>query len=146
MTRLTVSFTPDDIRLPVFVGLSMPDHAKAAAAGLPIPNPIVLTAVLDTGANVSAVSPAVVRQLGLLPVRLQANQTASALVRVRLFEVSVGLATGPGIPVPVLLSPQLLVTELLTPNVNFDVIFGLDLLLGCQLFIDGPARTCTLDV
>jgi hypothetical protein len=140
---LTGTFTAADVRLEVFVGLSAADLAKAQ--GRPTPLPAVLTAILDTGANTTAVAPHVLQQFGLTPTARRQNQTAAGIVWSDLYEVMVDLPASASLPTLTILHPQLLVTALAAPLDNADVLFELDLLLNCRLFLDGPALTFTLD-
>ena len=143
---MTVTFTPDDIRLPVFVGWSGRAVAAALAAGAPVPKPVVVTAILDTAANATSVSAHVVQQLGLAVARTSRSHTAAGTVVVNVYEAAIGLPTDAGLAVPVMLHPQLEVSELKAPPAGADVLLGLDVLLNCVTHIDGPALTFTLDV
>lgn len=62
-----------------------------------------------------------------------------------VYSISLGI-TDPGHPVRVWLTqPTLQVTELSTSLPDTDVLIGLDVLLGCKLLLDGPAREFTLE-
>ena len=66
-------------------------------------------------------------------------------VAVNLHEVSLSI-TDPGLSgAPMLTCADLLASELATALPDVDVLVGLDVLLGCRLTLDGPARTFTLE-
>jgi hypothetical protein len=46
---------------------------------------------------------------------------------------------------PLFVQPTLLVMELPLALANVDVLIGMDILLGCRMLLDGPARQFTLD-
>jgi predicted aspartyl protease len=144
MPRLTLPFNPDEIRLPVMLGVDGPTTRGLIASGQPVPRPVIASAVIDTGSNVTAIQPQVLRQLGLVVGRPARSTTAGGVQAVALFEVSVGLLPIGGLTTPVILSDRLTVIELAHPIPGTDVLVGLDLLLGCQLHIDGPNLQFTL--
>jgi hypothetical protein len=57
--------------------------------------------------------------------------------------LSITAARNPG--GPLLMYPSLLVMELPFSLPTADVLISLDILLGCKLFLDGPARQFTLE-
>src|SRR5688572_4408213 len=91
MAQLTLPFSPDDIRLPVFVGVDHPTTVSAVAAGQPVPRPVMGNAVIDTGTNITGVSLHLLRQLGLVAVRSHTTQTAGGSAAVDLYMVSLGI-------------------------------------------------------
>src|SRR5262249_49228583 len=125
------------------IGLNGNDTATLVVAGQPVPPPIATRGEIDTGASVTAVAPWVLRQLALRPAGFAANQTASGTVQVDLYQVSLSI-TDPANPGgPMLAHPTLLVSELAV-TLPADVLIGMDVLLECQLLLDGPAGRFTL--
>jgi hypothetical protein len=144
MSRLTHQFTIDDIRFPAFVGPDGDAITAAINAGHRIPPAVTVTAVLDTGTNITAISPAVEAGLGLHPIGHGSTRTASGPAPVPFYYASIGVPPVFGVTAPVVIALKLKVC-VLDLETGIDVLFGLDLLLNCRLFLDGPARTFTLD-
>ena len=113
-------------------------------AGQAVPAPLMLQGVIDTGSDVTAVPSFVLQKLGISSAQKKKTQTASGSVSVNMVEISLSIV-GPNQAVnPMFSDPALLAMELPQPIPDVDVIVGLDVLLQCQLFIDGPARQFTL--
>jgi predicted aspartyl protease len=145
MPQLTFPVISAGLAVPVLVGLPGGTTTGLVAAGQPIPPPVQARALVDTGSNVTAVAPWVLHQLAVPAATKTSTHTAGGLVKVKLYKVSVSI-TDPGRPgSPMLTEPDLLVMELTTALPDTDVLIGLDLLLGCRLLLDGPARRFTLD-
>jgi Aspartyl protease len=144
MPRLTHHFTNQDIQLPVLVG---PDEdvvtAVINAGGRP---PVVLvTAILDTGANRSIITHSVAARLGLHTSGHGSTQTTGGHTPVVFYHISIGFPPILGVSATTVLTKKIEVGSVATLEPGIDVLFGLDLLLLCRLFIDGPAQTFTLD-
>jgi hypothetical protein len=147
MPRVAYSIGQDDqLRLEVFVGPDAATLVGSTAAGQSSPKPVHAHAVIDTGSNVTAVSPHLLRQVGAVRHRQSTSTSVSGSTVVVLYYVSVGIPAGGALPAPIVLNPRLLVMELPNPIPGADVLVGMDILLGCQLLVDGPNRSYTLDV
>ena len=100
---------------------------------------------IDTGCNVTAVSAALLRRLGV-PVQFRStSQTASGSVVVDVFKVSVGvrdLGDPTGLE---LVQSTLSVMELTTPLGTVEVLVGINFLLGCKFLFDGLALKFCLE-
>lgn len=145
MPSLTFPVTVDGLAVSVLIGLDGNASHARLAKGQPILPPVKANGLLDTGCNVTAVAAPVLQQLALPQATTGTTQTAGGTVNVQLYSVSLSIyaANQPGLPT--LVYPTLLVSELTTTLTNVDVLVGLDVLLGCRLFLDGPARQFTLD-
>jgi hypothetical protein len=88
MASLTYPLDPDAIRLAVLITWDSDEIRVAAAAGLPVPQPMRAFAVIDTGAIPTAIGSNVVQQLhrpwpeltppSRPPVRYRSSSTGSA--------------------------------------------------------------------
>ncbi len=111
---------------------------------MPIPQPIQLRALIDTGADVTSVADASIAPLGLLPLGPFAVNTANGMVIVNRYAVSLTLlAPGPSPPVN-LARPNQAVLGMANAPIGFDVVIGMDLLNDCLLINDGPVGRFTL--
>jgi predicted aspartyl protease len=143
---LTFPVSPDGLIVPVWIGLSGQVLANLMAAGQAAPPPIAARGLIDTGSDVTAVDPSLLRALGATPATLTTTTTtASGQVRVRLFEVSLSITDPTQSLTAWLTEPNLLVTELPLTLPAVGVLVGLDVLLTCKLQLDGPARLFALD-
>lgn len=145
MAQLTFSATQAGLLVPVWIGLDGLTTKALHTAGRPIPPPVQARGLLDTGSNVTAVGSWVLQQLALPVASTTATQTVAGPVIVRLFTVSLSITDPTQQGSPMLTHPSLLVMELATPLPDADVLIGLDILLNCQLLLDGPNRRFTLD-
>lgn len=110
-----------------------------------IPRPSRVRGEINTGTNITCVSLPILQALAV-PMQLQSStQGISGSVPARLYEVSVSL-TNFGTPgAPLFVQPTVLVMELPVTLPHADVLIGMDILLGCRMLLDGPARQFTLD-
>jgi predicted aspartyl protease len=139
MPHLTFPTTADGPTLEVMVSLGGQQLAAIQKAGAAFPRALPLRALIDTGTDVTAIDPRVVRQLGLALRTTASTQTAAGLVSVNLYEVSLTI-TGPrGAAGPALVRPTLVVTELAVPLPNLDVLIGRDVLDEGLFLLDGPS-------
>src|SRR5262249_17539676 len=99
---------------------------------------------VDTGCNVTAVAPSILRQLGISIVLPAVTQTAGGAMSVNLFEISLTMSGTTGAAGPMFVRPTLLVMELMNPLPDVEVLVGMDVLAECITLIDGPARQFTL--
>lgn len=145
MPSLTFPVTPDGLAVPVWIGLSGKAMVSLRAAGQAIPAPLMARGLLDTGSTVTAIAKWVFQGLSIPVAGTGMTQTAAGPVAVNLYEVSLGI-TDPNLPgAPMLTCPDLLASELAAGLPDVDVLVGLDVLLGCRLTLDGPARWFTLE-
>ena len=129
----------------VLIGLDGATTTALVAAGQPLAAPIRARGEIDTGCNVTAVSAALLRRLGV-PVQFRStSQTASGSVVVDVFKVSVGvrdLGDPTGLE---LVQSTLSVMELTTPLGTVEVLVGINFLLGCKFLFDGLALKFCLE-
>jgi hypothetical protein len=144
MPKLTFPVLPDGLLVDVVIGLDGGTTAAQLAAGQPITRPMLACGEIDTGSSMTAVSAAILRQLGV-PLQYQAStQTAAGPLAVNVFNVSVGIRKLADPAGPELVEANLLVMELTTALPQIDVLIGLDLLLGYRFLLHGPARQFAL--
>ena len=128
----------------VLVWLTRGAADDLAAQGLPHPAPIRCRGVLDTGTDISLISPRIRTGLGLVRVAHATSTTASGILRADLYRVSVSITDFNTPGAPLLSMPDLLVMEF-AAALPVDVVIGLDVLLTVRLLLDGWGRCFTLD-
>src|SRR5208283_5202594 len=88
------------VRSPIVPAAVMVSHARRKAleeARRPVPDPQRITALLDTGASISAVDPSVLTALGLSPtgeLELHTPSTHGTPVRADTYDVSIAILAG----------------------------------------------------
>lgn len=144
MPQLTFPITPDGLCVDVRVNLDAAALLDLWNAGLPGPASVPARALIDTGSDLSVVAPSILSRLALPPVSQARTQAFGGSVWVSLFEVSITILEAAQSGPPGFVSPRLLVMEMTSP-LAFDVLIGMDVLLGCRLLIDGPGRQFMID-
>lgn len=145
MTQLAFPLQAGELKLAAVVGLHHQGMVDRLAAGLPLLAPIWANGVIDTGSSITCIATDVLRRLSTPPVGRTRTRTAAGSARVRLFRVSLSIPPAGNLPGPMLTRPDLLVMELDDPPPDVEVLIGLDILLHCRLFLDGPGGQFTLD-
>jgi len=145
MPTLRYPVSQAGLTLPVIVGLNGADTSALVTAGKPVPAPIGVQGEIDTGSNVTAISPWVFQKLGLSSPGRSSTQTASGQVSVNLYEVSLAVLQISHQYHPSLTLPSVLVCELAITLPGVDVLIGLNVLLHCKLILDGPAGVFSLE-
>jgi hypothetical protein len=144
MAQLTFLIRFGELRLTALIGHSRNNLAALVAAGK-MPLPMWTRAVVDTGTNVTCVTPGVLRRLGLTPTGQGSTHTAAGQATVNLFEVSLGIPPAGNAPGPGFAPRDLVVMELPIAIPRVEVLIGMDVLLDCTLLVEGPARQFTLE-
>jgi len=145
MPRLTFACTTSGLTLPVVVGLDGQAIVNLMNSGTPVPPPMVLNGLIDTGTDVTSVAGTVLRALGLTSLRSSSTQTAGGQVPVGLYKASLTISDPQDPSGPAIVEDQLTVMELPHNLPDIDVLIGLDILWKCRLLFDGPARQFTLE-
>ena len=145
MGQLTFPIVGSELVVGVRVNRNAAALSAVQASGLPAPASIATLAEIDTGSNVTAVSAAILTALGI-PPEAHNNQTTGigGQFAVRLFRVSLSIVHPADPQAPWSTHPDLLVMEL-PAGFPVDVLIGMDVLLGCRMLVNGPARRLTID-
>ena len=142
MPNLTVEVGRD--RPPIVHLFFAPTEARADAlrgAGEPVPEPIHVAAMLDTGAAATCITEALARRLGLEPGGemtvhgLGAGPGVGASYRVRVYFS--------GASAPELVSSLAVIGVEDLDTFGVDALVGRDLLSRCLLLYNGPHGVCT---
>jgi hypothetical protein len=145
MPQLTFAIPSGELTLSVMVGHNQKALAAVIAAGQALLAPLWTKGVVDTGTNITCVTPAVLQKLGLTSTGQGSSHTAGGLAAVNLFEVSLSIPPPGNVLGPMLTRRDLIVMEVPSPIPGVEVLIGLDILLDCKMLLDGPARQFTLE-
>jgi hypothetical protein len=128
----------------VRVNLSGPTLSFLHAGGKTLPTSVPGKGLIDTGTDISAVAPSILQLLGV-PVQGQTQTHAvGGPTLVRLFKISLLILDATQPQLPWFVQADLLVMEL-PAALPVDVLIGLDVLLTCKLFLDGPVKQFALE-
>lgn len=154
MPILQIPFTPPDgLRIQVQITLGRPELQRLRQARMPVPQPLSVVALLDTGAERTCVDPSVVTRLNL-PITNSGFAAAPGVgVGPAIFggsSFSFSYEAGLVILHPVTKPPSNLVVHELEvdalPLAQFGIeaVIGRDVLSSCVLGYNGPAGSATL--
>jgi hypothetical protein len=138
MPHFTFPLSADGPIVQGLVGLNDRDSTALVRAGQPIPRPVSIRALLDTACDRTAIAGRVAQQLGLVPLQPVQTQTAAGVIPVNQYQISLSVYGPSGASGPLLVWPDLLVTELAVPLLNIDVLIGLDVLRQGLFLLNGP--------
>jgi hypothetical protein len=128
--------------LDVLVGVSGRRQELLERHQFPVPQPVHVRALLDTGASISGFAPRVFRELDLTPVStlnvLTPSTPADAPHPCDLYDVSLSLvANGTAYPFADL---RVMVADCWPPTEGLEALLGMDILGRCFFQLMGPER------
>lgn len=138
MPHFTIPFQAGSPRIQLYVAVSEPRRQALIAAGETIPQPLLVVALIDTGASSTAIDPVTVQALGLQPTGMMpilTPSTGAVPVQKNTFDVSFL------IPVANMTYrlPVLQVFESHLGIQGIQVLIGRDVLRDCLFIYDGRA-------
>lgn len=133
MQRTAIVLPADfrELTLPILIGCDDSDAAAMTADGDDVPEPVAVTALIDTGATESCVSVGVAARLGCTRLRSFPVRTPSGLIDVPAYSVSMRVPAVGGIALD-----RVIVTSM--PAGHLDAIIGMDVLRRFVLTVNGP--------
>lgn len=147
MNTSTISIQPNGALIEIGIGLSFSDALAQRQAGKPIPPMSIALAVIDTGAEVSAVDSAVLTplyNLGIQPTRFVfVNVGGTGGGPLPEYPVSLSIGASLGSRQGLTLRNQAMLAHDLAP-LGYQAILGRDVLSRCLLVYDGPSQSVTL--
>jgi hypothetical protein len=145
MPKFTYAVSQAGLEVPVLVGLDGQHTSDLVAAGKPVPAPVLVRGLLDSGSNMTAMAPWVAQKLRLASMASASTYTAGGPAAVQLFHVSITILP-PSQQSGLITLPSVWVSELPVALPDADVLVGLNVLLQAKLWLDGPARSFSLDL
>jgi hypothetical protein len=129
----------------VYIGVSGPRQQALLASGLPVPDPVVMHLLIDTGASCVSLDQIAIAPLGLVPTGVATVHTpstdAAATHSCNQYDVSLILPPGQG---PPLVLEALPILEGAFRHQGIDGLLGRDVLGLCTLVYNAPAGGYTL--
>jgi gag-polyprotein putative aspartyl protease len=144
MPHVAFQARPDGLLVDVVIGFDAKALRLLQLAGQPIPQPVQVRGLLDTGADATAISAACAKRLSLAVVGTVSTHTAAGSLVVNQFSISLSILGAHKAGLLLSVSPELTVTEWLDPPSGLDALVGLDVLSQGLLIYDGPGQQFTL--
>lgn len=146
MPIVNASVSPLGAILELYVHVTVHKLASIAAANLPIPSPVLVRGLIDSGASGTCLDLTVIRQLGLQPTGSVPVHTASTAGAPQLryqFDVALWLAPQPGAkPHNIRLTIPVIEADLAGQGI--ELLIGRNVLDQCLFVYDGPSSRVTL--
>ena len=148
MPSLTGVWTElDGALVAVRIGVSRQELLRLRASRHPIPQPVDLTALIDSGAQITCVDSAILPGLdltlfGVTPVNVPSLGGLSAAVQ---YAASLIVIHPSGNAQDDFVISDLPIAEVNLGALGYQLLIGRDVLVACQFHLDGPKLTFTLD-
>lgn len=146
MAHFTLQLNADGPILNAIVTVSEARASALRAAEQPIPTPVPIRALVDTGASCTCIDPSVLAALDLTPTGQVGLNTASSGQTPHSadqYDVGFVIPTGGGSSVPLFLRTIPVVETELLPQ-GFHALLGRDILAQCILIYNGDIGFFTL--
>lgn len=146
MPHFTTRLSPGGPEIAAAILVSTAKEQALNDAGLAVPQPQLLRALIDTGASTSAVEPSVLSALGLSPtgeIEIHTPSTGGTAVRTPTYDVRVAIPSGrPGDLHFISETVQVIACSLAVQSIQ--ALIGRDILSHCTLFYNGADGFFTL--
>ncbi|MDE2848122.1 MAG: retropepsin-like aspartic protease [Gemmatimonadota bacterium] len=129
--------------LNAIVGVSKARLDALESLGKPVPDPVGIEGLVDTGANRTCVTPEVVEPLNLTPGEPVVVHTPSGSTEMPTYDIGILIFSSPKEPPFRIPNIQVMVSKDLKEQ-NLECLIGLDILSNCLLTYDGKAGLYTL--
>jgi len=128
-----------------FIGPSEERRKALTAAGQPLPPPVSIRALVDTGASNTCVDPTVLTDLGLSPTGRTTVLTAGGAPEDRdQYDVWLAIPGSDRTAPPLLIPTIAVIATPLLDLQGFHALIGRDILERCLLHYNGSLKTFTL--
>jgi len=148
MPNFTLPLVADGAVVDILVGLCAPDVQRLRTALQPIPQPVAMRAVLDTGSLFTCVDSQAFTALGLSPtgtIRILTASTGAAAVDRDQYDVSLTIVHPGGNPAWNLEIGSWTTTDSPLQPTGIPALIGIDLLARCRFIYDGRGGMFTLE-
>jgi hypothetical protein len=142
MAILNLPLDQGHCNLKAFIGLRESAAVSLAAAGIPGPAPVAVRAMIDTGADITCIDPAIALTLGLIitgRIRTNVPHGQPDGEESDTCKVSLTIKHSGDNAADDLYRPVWTVASLPIAHIGTDVLIGNDLLDECDFHRDGPA-------
>jgi hypothetical protein len=144
--HFSLQITAEGAMVTAVVAVSAARVVALRNANLPVPNPVPVRALVDTGASCTCIDPSVLSALQLSPTgtaNIQTPSTGQTPVVVPQYDVSLVIPGARGETPLILGTVPVIATELLTAQ-RFHALIGRDILSRCILHYNGSIGMFTV--
>jgi hypothetical protein len=144
--HFTLSVGPSGALLQAIAAVSFSRTEALRAAGQPIPNPVPIMGLVDTGASCTSIDPSVLSALNLTPtgsVLVHTPSTGTTPHDAEQFDIALVIPATPG-ALPLGFGTIPVISSELLAMGGFHALIGRDILDRCLLVYDGAAKLFTL--
>lgn len=147
MPHFTLQVSPQGPLLSAVVRISQERHLALTTNKLPVPNPVAIRALVDTGASATCIDPSVLQSLQLTPTgnaSMNTPSTGKQPVSVDQYDVSILVPPSGANQIPLIFNTiPVICTELLSSQ-GFHALIGRDVLMHCIFTYNGSTGLFTL--
>jgi hypothetical protein len=147
MPFFTLQVTTEGPMMNALVSVSGARRAALVAAGQPVPEPVTIRALVDTGASGTCVDPSVLEALALTPtgsVLVATASTGSAPRPLDQYDVAIVVPGASPNHAPLFVENIAVLSAELLQQHGFHALIGRDILSLCLLSYDGMIGAFTL--
>lgn len=134
----------DGPHIKALIGISAPRQRALVSAGLPVPTPVLVKLLIDTGASGTCLDPISIGSLGLSPtgtIPIQTPTTNGVPHQCNLYDISLIIPAPKGQPFYIDALP---IVESSLKSQGIDGLLGRDVLANCVLIYNGSIGWYTL--
>lgn len=146
MPHFTVQISPQGAIVSAAIMVSSARRQMLETSGQPVPPPQMIRALIDTGASISGVDPAILSALVLTPTGeadIHTPSTGGVPVHTATYDVCIGILAGRQGDMH-FISETVQVTATSLASHGFQALIGTDILRKCILYYNGADGLFTL--
>jgi predicted aspartyl protease len=147
MPHFTLQLSPKGPLLTVVVRVSDERYRALVANNHPIPAPVTIRALIDTGASITCIDPSVLRSLSLSPTgsaTVNTPSTGNTPVSADQYDVSITIHGSTNSQIPLVFNTIPVIQAELLLVQGFHALIGRDILEHCFFSYNGSAGFFTL--
>lgn len=147
MPHFTLQISPQGPLLNAVIHVSKERNSALTAAGQPIPNPVTIRALVDTGASTTCIDPSILKALSLTPtgnVKMVTPSTGKTPVDIDQYDVGIVIPAAIANQIPFALQTIPVACTELVSSQGFHALIGRDILSHCLLNYNGSMGMFTL--
>lgn len=146
MPHFTLQISPQGAVIDAWIAVSAARQGALTAAAQPIPNPVKIRALIDTGATSTCLDPSVLQALNLTPTgsaTVETPSTGGIPVSADQYDISLIVPAGDKHG-PLIVYNLPVICMQLFPSMGYHALIGRDILAQCVFSYNGSIEMFTL--